>query len=112
MANRTVSKTTRISQDYEAFANESLSVGASSVQLTQSIFDPLDGKGLAQNAFVTIETNSIRYWIDGTTPTPSLGHIARAGESFELFNYRNLQNFKTINEDDGFTSTIRVTYGR
>jgi len=112
MADRTISKTTRIAQDYEAFANETLSISTTAVPLTVSIHDPANGAGLAQNAFITIEDFAIRYWIDGTLPTITLGHIARPGETFELTNYRNILNFKAINAIDSETSIIMVTYGR
>ena len=82
------------------------------ILITAGTYNANADSGIAQNAFVTVETNPIRYRFDGTAPTKTVGHIARSGESFEIYNFRNLATFQAINETDGNTATLRVTYGR
>lgn len=47
-------------------------------------------------AFITVETNDIRYWTTGDTPTATSGHLIKAGTSFELDNILQIKNFKAI----------------
>lgn len=50
----------------------------------------------ASRAFVSVETNSIRYAYDGTAPTAANGHLVAAGGSFTIVGNGSLQNLKVI----------------
>lgn len=67
--------------------------------------------GRVRLAFITVETNSIRYTEDGTAPTSGdVGHLVTAGSVITIFGFQNLKNFKCIR--DSADATIRVTYFR
>jgi hypothetical protein len=52
--------------------------------------------GNAAVAVVTVETDQIRYWVDGSTPTSSSGHLAEAGSSFTICGLNSIDNFSAI----------------
>ena len=47
-------------------------------------------------AFVTVETNPIRWRADGTAPTTTIGHLANAGASITITGQANVSNFSMI----------------
>lgn len=61
---------------------------------------------------LTFETNNVRYWLDGTIPTPNSGHISYAG----AFGIVYLESPKAIRElrmiAIGGAATAMVTYFR
>ncbi len=83
--------------------SESLTIGTSVVQITEDLRN-------YEYAFITIETATIRFWIDGTIPTATTGHVADAGDLIELFGITELERFRAIRRD-GTSATLRVTVG-
>lgn len=63
----------------------------------------------AQGALVTIETANVRYWLDGSTPTSSAGHLAPAGTRVELRTRQQVLSFKAIRADST-SAKLQVTY--
>ena len=51
---------------------------------------------VTNQAFVSIETNPIRWRADGTAPTTTTGHLANAGATISLAGHQNVVNFKMI----------------
>lgn len=96
----------------DIFAFESVSVAASAIGLTASVFEPADRTdiGAAQYAFITIETNSIRWQSDGTNPTDTVGHLATTSTTIEMHGIQTIRNFRAIQQVGG--ATLRVSYGR
>jgi len=56
-----------------------------------------------------VEDQSLRYRVDGTVPTASVGVLAKADASFELYGRTVLTAFKTIRVD-GTDSVLSVHY--
>lgn len=50
----------------------------------------------ASEAFITVETNSIRIRYDGTAPTTTEGHLLTAGSSLTLVGNQQIRNLKMI----------------
>ncbi len=84
--------------------HETLTVGASSVPLTASVYAALFA---VNSATITIESANIRFWIDGTAPTASVGHLANSGDVVKLSG-QDIKNFNAIATSG--TATLYVTY--
>lgn len=98
-----------------AFAYEELSVGAVAVGFTAATIKETGvatwaDRRPAQAALVTCETNTIRFRLDGTAPTASVGHALIAGDSLWLDGMHAIANFKAIQASAG--ATLRVTFFR
>lgn len=60
-------------------------------------------------AFVTVETAQVRFTIDGTAPTTTVGHLLEIGDILKLDSAEDLAAFRAIRT--GSTSaTIHCTY--
>ena len=91
-----------------AFASERLTVGGTAVGLTSATYAPASGP--ARSAFITVETDQIRFTLDGTTPTSSRGHVIDAGGSLVLQGIEEIRAFKAIRVTN--SAPIEVTYKR
>ena len=85
--------------------NETLTINATvgGIALTPAKY------GANTKAFITVETASIRYWIDGSTPTTIEGHLLNAGDWLELDTTDSLAKFRAIRTTD-VSATIQCTY--
>lgn len=72
-----------------AKGKETLSVGGSAVPFAAA---PTG----ATKAVITTETADVRYWIDGSTPTTTVGHLIKAGGGINLDSAGQIANFKAI----------------
>lgn len=63
----------------------------------------------AQFATISVESNPLRYRLDGTDPDASTGHLLAAGDVLFLSSYDDIANFKAIRQG-GSDSTIMVSY--
>ena len=63
-----------------------------------------------RNALITVETAQIRFRVDGTVPTASVGHILNVGDVLELDSTEALVGFSSI-RTGGTSATIRCSYG-
>ena len=86
------------------FAYETLSVSTSAVPFTSATFDR------ANVAFVTVEGSPVRYRVDGTAPTASVGHELLVGDALRLNNHSEVENIQFISID-GNTATLRCSFG-
>lgn len=87
-------------------AHETLVVGTSAVSFTADTV----GKNRDQ-AFVTVEDAAVRYWPDGTAPTPTEGHALEPGDTLKLDNQAQLQKVQFISRDGG-TARLPCSFGR
>lgn len=61
-----------------------------------------------RKAFVTTEAADIRFWVNGSNPTITQGHLVKAGGAFELDSADQITNFKAIAVSG--TATLQVSY--
>lgn len=87
------------------FAHESIVVSSTAVGFT------LTNRGGAQAAYVTTQSQELRYTVDGTTPTSTDGHAAAATSTFWVFGREAIRDFRAI-RTGGSDATIKVTYYR
>ena len=52
--------------------------------------------GNAQKASISVETADIRYRLDGTVPTATVGKLAENGDEIILESAEDIKNFKAI----------------
>jgi len=70
-----------------------------------------DDKGQAPYyALFTVETNSVRFRMDGTDPTASVGHKVDAGQNVEIHGKGNVARIKFIAVTAD--ATVMASYGR
>ncbi len=95
-----------LSNDKNAIGNQTLVITTSAQSLTPTLG--------AISAEIQIEStntiDAVRYWMDGTIPTGSIGIIQSAGAYVELTTAENIKNFKIIAGTGGGTTQINVTY--
>ena len=61
-------------------------------------------------AVLTVEDAQIRFTIDGTTATTSIGHLADPGDEITLDSSAEITNFSAI-RTSGVSASIQVTAG-
>jgi hypothetical protein len=69
------------------------------IGFTATQLRPVSGNASGQGAFAAlfkVETDQIRYRMDGTDPTASVGMLLEVGDSLTVFGPKNLANFKAI----------------
>lgn len=100
------SRTETNAYDFEVITvTSSTPVGFSSGKLS-----PTNGPK-PRSAFVTVETDDIRFRVDGTTPTVNYGHkVLSTSSGITISGPENVQHFKAIGVDN--TCTLMVTYER
>lgn len=66
---------------------------------------------LPKGAIITVETNSIRWTIDGTAPvaTTGPGHLAAANDVIYLDSFQKIKEFQAIREGAA-DAALEVTY--
>lgn len=65
----------------------------------------------AQGAFITNESGQIRYTLDGTAPTTSVGHLLEVGDALTLNSADQVARFKGI-RTGGTSGSLQVSYFR
>lgn len=83
---------------------ETITVSSTALPLTESLAE------LASEVFITVESQAVRYRVDGQVPTASVGHVLEAGANLALSGYWEIDKFRVIRRDAS-DSTLRVTYG-
>jgi len=59
---------------------------------------------------ITVETAAVRFRLDGTNPTATVGHVLEPGDILTLTSQEQMDGFKVIRRD-GISATIQVSYG-
>lgn len=93
---------------YEVFAFEQLTVSNSSKALTSGTYIDADNNS-AIFATVTLDDYPIRYRLDGSDPTASVGHILNPGLHVILVGKNNIKNFRAIRQGQN-DAIINVSY--
>ena len=94
-----------LTRNYRPHAHESITVDntVGGVGITATLIPQ------TMKAVLTLETAQVRYTVDGTAPTTSVGHLLEVGDALELDEQREIVNFKAIRT--GSTSgTLKATY--
>lgn len=69
---------------------------------------------MARAAIITVNTDSIRYFQDGTTPTVTGGStpgiLVKADTTIDILGEYNVANFLCINAVDGNNATVSCQY--
>lgn|SRR3990167_322122 len=92
-----------IPYDFETITVNGTAIGLTASKLTA---DPPPKK-----VVITIESNQLRYRMDGTDPTSSVGHILSPADVLILEGYSQLNNAKFIRKGI-LNATLSVTYLR
>lgn len=85
-------------------AKETLTVSSTALPLAAP-----PANGAANCAVITVETDQVRFWVDGSTPTASVGHLLNVGDELELRGGDELTKFRVIRVTAD--ATLQVTYG-
>ena len=93
------------------FAKESLTISTTALPGTATVYNPSGAINTARYAFVTVETNPIRYWLDGSVPTAFLGHLVATNGSFEVCGINAVRNFQMIRQGAA-DATVMISYAR
>jgi hypothetical protein len=84
-------------------AHETVAVSSTAKSLTAAKYGTKAIKALIQ-----VQGNPIRYWLDGTEPTSSVGFYCYADDSIELESLEEIQGFRAIRV--GSDATLAVQY--
>ncbi|KKM75083.1 hypothetical protein LCGC14_1393900 [marine sediment metagenome] len=84
-------------------ASESITVSTVAVGLTDATFET------RTHAHITCEDNPVRYWLDGTSPTATVGHRLEVGGVLDLDSHHQLVNVLFIAV--GADGVLRASYG-
>lgn len=91
------------------FDFETLTISSSAVSLTEATYDPTPGPGAAYT-LMSVEADQIRFRLDGTAPTATVGHLVNVGDTIELHGNDNIRNFRAIRVTAD--ATLTVSYAR
>lgn len=78
-----------------AYDTESITVSSTAIGFDAAIYDKGDGNKPVKVVFV-VETDQIRFTVDGTTPTTSVGLLAEIGDIVTIRSFHDVQVFKAI----------------
>jgi hypothetical protein len=84
--------------------HETLTVSSTALGLTAS---KISGMSVA---ILTAETAQMRFWLDGTEPTATQGHVLEAGDMLVLEGASVLAGFKAI-RTTGSDGKLQCSYG-
>lgn len=84
---------------------ESVTVSTTAVTLTAATYTNCD------NALITVETDQVRFRLDGVAPTSSVGHVLDAGDTLILDSADQIVGARFI-RSGGSDATLRVSYGQ
>lgn len=98
----------------DAFNHEAVTVSTVAIGGTAATLAPTDGTRAAKAAVISVDTNPIRYRMDGQAAvTNTTGHYVAAGTTFTIFGGKNISNLRMIRDSTaGADATVRITYLR
>jgi len=92
---------------YEALAP------TTSTGITASVRHPTSGKHkgrMARAALIVVETNAVRFRIDGTAPEAATGTPIEAGQNTTITGVNNVKNFLCIDTAAGASAVHVMVY--
>lgn len=97
---------------FETISDTTSAIGFSAAKITP-VTGNLVGKK-ARAAIISVETADIRFTIDGTTPTVTVGtgagHLLYSGNSFIVQGEKNVSNFRCINAVASSGAKVKCTF--
>ena len=96
--------------DYEAITVSNTAIGLTATKVRPSAAANTPAHGGAFEVFISVETNAIRYRIDGTDPTASEGHPLAAGDKLTVTGHNNIRRLKMIRQSAD--AAVKVTFFR
>ena len=97
----------------DAYSHESITVSTAALGFTTSetrkTISGTTQTVSAVEALITVESNPIRYTMDGTTPTSLVGHLLTDGDNITVSGMGNIKRFKMI-RSGASDATVKVTY--
>lgn len=93
-----------------AFAHEKLTVTTAAKVLSAATYKPTNGTFLT-GALITCEDNGIRYTLNGTTPSATVGHILASGGSLQLESEEEIMRFQAYRSASA-DAVLMVTYSK
>lgn len=100
---------------YNSFAFETVTVTTSAATtLTSATYNPQNTTGNysrpAKMAFITIETDEVRWRDDGTSPTRTVGHKLELSDTYMIITgEQSIEKFKVIGSGSA-SASLKVTY--
>jgi hypothetical protein len=98
--------TARAAGAADYFAYEKLTVADSVKTMTSNTYT-----SVATKAICTLEDASIRFTLDGTTPTTDVGLLLSSGQTLTLDLHNQIVKFQAI-RTGGTSGTLRCNYGK
>lgn len=97
----------------QAYDHEAITISTTAIGFTSTKVVPDNDQNPrpAFEAYVTVETDKVRYRLDGTDPTSTTGHELAAGDTLTITGTNNIRRAKFIRSGTG-DATLRVTYSR
>ena len=103
-----------IARNSQAFAYEELTVSTTAIGPTATVIAPsivgAPAHGKAMEAYCSVETNAVRFRIDGVDPTASVGHPLAAGDKLTVTGYGNIKALRFIRQSAD--ASVKITYSR
>ena len=94
--------------DKAATSYEAITVADTAIGFTATKIKPTNATAV-QGVFCSLETAQIRFTLDGTTPTSTIGHLLGVGQTLTISHAGDIENFRAIRT--GSTSgSLRCTY--
>ena len=90
---------------------EAITISTEAIGFTAEKILPTSGeyKNIGcREVFCSLESNSIRWTIDGTMPTSTIGHQLAAGENLTIEHPEDIANFRAIRLSGD--ASLKVTY--
>jgi hypothetical protein len=94
----------------DTFAFEQVAVAGTAVGFTAATFGPSTGTP-ALSATVQCETAQVRYRIDGTNPTATVGTLLEVGDEIVVWGTMDIQSITFI-RTGGVSGQLNVHYAR
>lgn len=95
----------------ETYADERILVGTTTaVGFSAAKIAQPSNSASPCGALVSAEGQNVRFYLSGSLPTPTSGHVLTAGNSIAIDSWADLRNFKAIG--DVSNSTITVSFFR
>lgn len=90
--------------------NEQITTGGTVKTLNGEIFNDGDrSKTFIRKAIISFQGGNLRYFLDGTNPTTTIGLVAVSGDIIELENLNELKGFRCINVTDAVTLDVQYS---
>jgi len=98
-------------KSYEKIGTTTSSIGFTTAKIALTTGDSYKE---AKSALITVETASIRFTMDGTTPTVTegtgAGHILDVGQSYVVRGVEAVRNFRCINAVASSGASVKSSY--